>query len=357
MPPERLHGGIGAELHRARRGVLRHAHRGDDSRVGGRPRGRAATRGPPAARASPRSARACPRACAARPGDRPAAARTCAAAAPTPAPPRSTPTRSRARTPPSRNARREVVHDRAEPLAFRAQQVPGRHARARRNAGAPCPMPTSPSCASGVRVKPGVSRSISSSEMPRAPRRCRIGAHGHRIDVGPHARGDEGLLAVHDVVVAVASRRGAQGRDVRAAGRLGDRERGNPFAGEDLAAARVAATRASRARPWAARRSCATSGRRQHAARPALRQLDADNAACAGIGVRRAAVFLGKPQTEQPGRGRWPYSSRGKPPASSQRPACGSSSRATNRRTVSRNAMCSGVSRAGLSRRGSTPAS
>jgi hypothetical protein len=37
--------------------------------------------------------------------------------------------------------------------------------------------------------------------------------------------GDEHLLAVDDVFVAFAPRRGAQGRDVRAAARLGDRQR------------------------------------------------------------------------------------------------------------------------------------
>ena len=51
------------------------------------------------------------------------------------------------------------------------------------------------------------------------------GAHRDRQIVGPHARGDKGLLAADDVMIAVATRLGAQIGDVGAAARLGDRQR------------------------------------------------------------------------------------------------------------------------------------
>jgi hypothetical protein len=50
----------------------------------------------------------------------------------------------------------------------------------------------------------------------------------------PHARGDEHLGAVDDVVVAVAARGGLEVGDVGAAGGLGDGERGDLAAGEDV---------------------------------------------------------------------------------------------------------------------------
>ncbi len=60
------------------------------------------------------------------------------------------------------------------------------------------------------------------------------GAHRNRQIIRPHARGDEGLLAVDDVMVAVAPSPRAQIGDVGAAARLGDGECGDLFPRQDF---------------------------------------------------------------------------------------------------------------------------
>src|SRR4051794_9443998 len=55
---------------------------------------------------------------------------------------------------------------------------------------------------------------------------ARVGARGHDDQVGAETIGDEGLRPVEHPVVAVADRGGAQGGEVRAAARLGHRDRG-----------------------------------------------------------------------------------------------------------------------------------
>ena len=59
----------------------------------------------------------------------------------------------------------------------------------------------------------------------------RVGAHRHGDEVSPHARGDEHLLAIDDVVIARAvgasDRRGLERRNVRTTGGLGHRQRGD----------------------------------------------------------------------------------------------------------------------------------
>ena len=67
-----------------------------------------------------------------------------------------------------------------------------------------------------------------------AARALTAGAHGDREIIGAHARGDEGLLAVDDVVIAVAARLGAQIGDIGAAARLGNRQRGDFLARQHL---------------------------------------------------------------------------------------------------------------------------
>ena len=65
------------------------------------------------------------------------------------------------------------------------------------------------------------------------------GAHRRGDIVGPHARGDEGLLAVDDIVVAVAPRGGPQVGNVGAAAGLGDGERRDLLAGEHRGSTRA----------------------------------------------------------------------------------------------------------------------
>ena len=128
------------------------------------------------------------------------------------------------------------------------------------------------------------------------------GAHRRGDVVGPHARRDERLLAVDDIMVAVAPRGGAQIRDVGTAARLGDRQRRDLPARQDF-----------RQHPRLEfRRTCACDRRR--ADRIAL-QAGGDPA---GPGPRqflhrddpheivdlRAAIFLGKAEAQQPDRGR-----------------------------------------------------
>ena len=60
------------------------------------------------------------------------------------------------------------------------------------------------------------------------------GPHRDRQVIGPHARGDEGLFAADDVMVAIAPRLGAEIGDIGTAARLGDRERGNLLTREHL---------------------------------------------------------------------------------------------------------------------------
>ena len=67
-----------------------------------------------------------------------------------------------------------------------------------------------------------------------AARARAAGAHRERDEVGAHARGDEGLRAVDDVMIAVAPRGRAEIRDIGAAAGLGDRERRDFLAREDL---------------------------------------------------------------------------------------------------------------------------
>ncbi|MNT32258.1 hypothetical protein D3C72_1681300 [compost metagenome] len=56
------------------------------------------------------------------------------------------------------------------------------------------------------------------------------GAHCHHQQVGRVAVGDEGLAAVHHVVVAVAARAGSQRLQVGAGARFGERDAGQQFA-------------------------------------------------------------------------------------------------------------------------------
>ena len=67
-----------------------------------------------------------------------------------------------------------------------------------------------------------------------AARPLAAGPHRDRQVIGAHARGDEGLFAADDVMVAIAPRPGAEIGDVGAAARLGDRERGNLLARQHL---------------------------------------------------------------------------------------------------------------------------
>ena len=59
------------------------------------------------------------------------------------------------------------------------------------------------------------------------------GADRHRIVVGSHAAGDEGLAAVDDVVVAVPYGAGSEAGDVGAAAGFGNGQGGNGFASQD----------------------------------------------------------------------------------------------------------------------------
>ena len=67
-------------------------------------------------------------------------------------------------------------------------------------------------------------------EQADAARAWAAGAHGERDEIGPHARGDEGLRAVEDVAVGIAPRGRPQVRNIGAAARLRDGERGDLFA-------------------------------------------------------------------------------------------------------------------------------
>jgi hypothetical protein len=87
-----------------------------------------------------------------------------------------------------------------------------------------------PIFSSGVR---GEARRVALDHQQRhAAHAFATGAHGHGDVVGAHARGDERLAAVDHVVVALATRGGAEVRHVRAAVGLGDRQRGDRLAAQ-----------------------------------------------------------------------------------------------------------------------------
>ncbi len=135
----------------------------------------------------------------------------------------------------------EVAHDHLEARARLADQVARRHAHVVKVQLRGVRAHASPSCAaanaSAPRCRPApparrchghrASVACRARHGPRIVAKCRvvIGAHGHRQVVGPHARGDEGLLAVDHIIIAVAPRGGAERRHVRAAARLGDCQR------------------------------------------------------------------------------------------------------------------------------------
>jgi hypothetical protein len=123
------------------------------------------------------------------------------------------------------------------------------------------------------------------------------GAHGNGEIIGAHARGDEGLLATHDIMVAIAPRAGTEIGDIGAAARLGDGERRDLFPRQHVRQhPRLHfGTRSERDR-WRAdavahqaRADPAGAGARQLLARHDLHEL---------VG-RHAAIFLGKAEAEQ----------------------------------------------------------
>ena len=116
----------------------------------------------------------------------------------------------------------EIVHDDLEAPALLAEQVSGGDAAIvemqRRGVRGPP--------AHFLQRRPRKARRIAlDHQQADAAGTGTAGAHRGGDVIGAHARGDEGLLAVDDIEVAVAARRGAQIGDVGAAARLGDRER------------------------------------------------------------------------------------------------------------------------------------
>jgi hypothetical protein len=141
-------------------------------------------------------------------------------------------------------------------------------------------------------------------QQRHAARARPAGAHRHGVVVGTHARGDEHLGAVDHVMVALAPCGGLEVGDVGAAARLGDGERADLLArqdlGQQLALHPFRPQRRDRRR---ADRVAVQAGIQSAAAVPChLAGLDD---AEERIG-RNAAILLGKAELHQPGRGCFP---------------------------------------------------
>lgn len=125
----------------------------------------------------------------------------------------------------------EIVHDDLEAAALLAEQIAGWHAaivemQGRGIRGPPAHL---------LERRAGEPRRVAlDHQQADAAGPGTAGAHRRGDIIGAHARGDKRLLAVDHVSIAVAARRGAQVRDVGAAARLGDGQRRNLPAGQNL---------------------------------------------------------------------------------------------------------------------------
>ena len=123
----------------------------------------------------------------------------------------------------------EVAHDDAEAGVLLADQVAGRHAHIvevqRRRVGAP------PAHLLQRRAREPLALALDQQQRD-AGRARPAGAHRDGVEIGAHAGGDEGLLAVDDIVAGVEPRGRRQVRHIRSAARLGDRQRADLLARE-----------------------------------------------------------------------------------------------------------------------------
>lgn len=125
----------------------------------------------------------------------------------------------------------EVGHEDLKALVLGAQQMADRHAHVvemqMRGVGAPPAHLLERRARESGRI--GIDQQ---GRHARGALRARIGAHGHGDEVGAHAGGDEGLLAVQHIVLALAPRGAFERCNVGTAAGLGDRQRGDLVAGE-----------------------------------------------------------------------------------------------------------------------------
>src|SRR5207302_825963 len=121
----------------------------------------------------------------------------------------------------------EIAHDDLETLALLADQVFAPYAafaemQRRGIRGPPAHL---------LQLRARQARRVAfDQQQTDAARSLAAGTHRDRQIIGPHARGDKGLFAADDIVVAVTPRLGAEIGDIGATAGLRDRERGNLLA-------------------------------------------------------------------------------------------------------------------------------
>ena len=124
----------------------------------------------------------------------------------------------------------EVGHDAGETGILRADQVLHRH------------LAVVEEQLSGIRGPPAhlfqlaanakTRRALLHQQQADAAKALTAGAHRHRVVIGTHAAGDEGLAAIDAVVIAVAHSAGLEIGHVGATGGLGHRQRHDLLAGQ-----------------------------------------------------------------------------------------------------------------------------